>query len=173
MSSSIILILRLIHVVLGVAWAGAVFFVALMLMPMLKALGPGSGPVMQQLAGKQKMPIYLMLLAILTVLSGGTLLWNNSHVMGSAWMHTGPGRTFSMGGGLAIVALIVGAAVNSPAGKRLATLAGEIAAGGGRPSPEQAAEIARLQARLNTATNVAAVLILLATTAMAVARYIP
>jgi hypothetical protein len=64
-------------------------------------------------------------------------------------------------------------AINSPTAKRLAALAGAIRAAGGPPTAEQAATMQRLQARLRAAMNAAAVLLLLATAAMAVARYVP
>jgi hypothetical protein len=170
---SVMLLLRLVHVVIGVLWAGSVFFVAMFVLPTLRALGPGSGPVMNELVGRRKMPLYLMAFAILTVLSGATLLWKDMQAFGPAWMSTGPGRTFSIGGAIAIFTALFGAVVNAPAGKKLADIGEAVRASGGPPSAVQAAEIARLQGRLNSATQVAAVLILLATMAMAVARYVP
>jgi hypothetical protein len=65
---------------------------------------------------------------------------------------------------LASVAL--GMAVSSPVGRRLGV--GRCSAGEGRsPSAEDAAEMQRLQARLATASNLVAVLLVLATAAMA------
>jgi hypothetical protein len=48
-----------------------------------------------------------------------------------------------------------------------------VAQRGGPPTPEEAAELQRLQRRMGVAGKVVAVLLLLATTAMAVARYVP
>lgn len=167
------LLARFIHVVTGVLWAGALIFIAWILLPAIRATGPSGGALMQQLVRVQRVPVYLMLLAILAILSGLSLFWLDARAFGEAWMHTGPGRTFSAGGALAILAAILGMAVNTPAAKKMGALIGSIQASGAPPSPEQGAEIERLQHRLFRATRAAAVLILLAVICMGVARYIP
>jgi uncharacterized membrane protein len=167
------LLARFIHVVTGVLWAGALIFIAWILLPAIRATGPSGGALMQQLVRVQRLPVYLMLLAILAILSGLSLFWLDAKAFGEAWMHTGPGRTFSAGGALAILAAILGMAVNTPTAKKMGALIGSIQASGAPPSPEQAAEIGRLQHRLFRATQAAAVLILLAVICMGVARYIP
>jgi hypothetical protein len=101
------------------------------------------------------------------------LFWLDVSAFGKAWMHTGPGRTFSAGGALAILTAIFGMAVNTPAAKKMGALIGSIQAAGTPPSPEQAAEIGRLQNRLYRATQITAVLLALAVTCMGVARYVP
>ena len=170
---SVFILARLVHVAAGAAWAGALIFIAFYLLPAIRATGPSGGALMQQLVRVQRLPVYLMLVAILTVLSGLLLFWLDVNAFGKAWMHTGPGRTFSAGAVFAILTAILGMAVNTPAAKRLGALAGSIQAAGTPPSAEQAAEIGRLQNRLYRATQVAAVLVLLAVICMGVARYIP
>jgi uncharacterized membrane protein len=167
------LLLRFFHVVAGVAWGGGVFFVAWILLPAIRSTGPAGEALMQQLVRVRRLPIYLMLLAIITVLSGLSLYYLDFTAFGKAWMHTGPGRTFSAGATFAILAMILGMSVNTPTAKRLGTLAGSIHAAGTPPTAEQAAEIARLQDRLYRATQGAAVLVLLAVICMGVARYVP
>ena len=81
--------------------------------------------------------------------------------------------TFGTGGLLALVALSIGVFFVMPMAKRLGALAAALGASGGKPSPEQAAEMQRLQGRMGKASALGAVLIVGATTAMAVARYIP
>jgi hypothetical protein len=169
----IFLLARFVHVVAGVGWAGAVIFIAWLLLPAIRATGPAGGALMQQLTRVQRLPVYLMVLAILTVLSGLSLFWLDVSAFGKAWMHTGPGRTFSAGGALAILTAIFGMAVNTPAAKKMGALIGSIQAAGTPPSPEQTAEIGRLQNRLYRATQITAVLLVLAVTCMGVARYIP
>jgi uncharacterized membrane protein len=172
MSLGALLLLRLIHVVLGVFWVGAVIFVTLFLLPSLQATGPAGGAVMQQLAQVRRLPLWLMGATTLTVLSGIGLYWHDSlGFTSSTWLASGPGRTFGLGGALAITAAVVGMAVNSPTAKRLGAVAGRIQASGRAPSPEDAADIQRLQGRLVKASLVVTGLVVLATTAMAVARY--
>jgi uncharacterized membrane protein len=172
-ATSIFLLARFIHVVTGVAWAGALIFIAWILLPAIRATGPSGGALMQQLVRVQRLPVYLMAMAILAILSGLSLFWLDSTAFGKAWMHTGPGRTFSAGGALAILTAILGIVVNTPAAKKLGALASSIQVAGTPPSPEQVAEMGRLQNRLYRATQIAAVLVLLAVICMGVARYIP
>lgn len=169
----IFLLARLIHIVCGVAWAGALFFITVILLPAMSGAGPASGSVMDQIMRVRKLPIMLMSLAILTVLSGISLFYLDVHAFGEGWVHTGPGRTFSLGAALAILGMVVGMSVNSPTAKKLGALTGAIKASGAPPSPEQAAQIGRLQGRLVAAGKVVMVLILLAVVCMGVARYVP
>jgi hypothetical protein len=128
---------------------------------------------MQQLVRVQKLPRYLMSMMGLTILSGLTLFWLDLKAFGPAWVHTGPGRTFSAGAAIAILTSIVGMVVNVPTTKKIGAIMGSVQASGAQPSAEQAAELGRLQHRLYRAGQVAAVLILLAVTCMGVARYVP
>ena len=170
---SVFLLARFIHVVAGVLWAGALIFVTWFLTPAIRATGPAGGTLMQQIVRVQKLPVYLMTLMALTILSGVSLFWLNVRGSGEAWMHTGPGRTFSLGGALAILAALLGAGVSMPVSNKMAAIGASVQASGAPPSAAQAAELARLQNRLNRAGQAAAVLILLAVTCMGVARYIP
>lgn len=170
---SVFLLARFIHVVSGVTWAGALIFLAWFILPAAKATGPAGGTFVQQMVRAQKLPVYLIILMALTVLSGLSLIWLNVSAFGMAWMHTGPGRTFSLGGALAIATALLGMIVNAPTAAKMSALGAAIQASGAPPSTEQAAELARLQTRLHRAGQAAAILILLAVTCMGVARYIP
>jgi uncharacterized membrane protein len=171
--TTVFLLARFVHVVAGVAWAGALIFIGWYLTPAILATGPAGGAVMQQLVRAQRLPVYLISLMALTILSGLSLFWLDLTAFGPAWMHTGAGRVFSAGGAFAILTAILGVSVNTPTAKKLGTLMASIQAAGKQPSQEQAAEIGRLQHRLHRAGQAAAVLVLLAVTCMGVARYIP
>ena len=80
----------------------------------------------------------------LTILSGLSLYWLDLSAFGPAWVHTGPGRTFSAGAAFGILTAIVGGAINMPAAKKLGVLGASIQAGGKPPAPEQAAELAAI-----------------------------
>ncbi len=171
-SPAAVYLLRAIHVVFGVVWVGALVFIAAFLTPSVRAAGPGGGAVMQQIVLVRRLPLWLMMAMLLTLVSGLTLYWCDSAGFRSAWLASGPGRTFGLGGALAIVAAIFGMAVNVPTARRLGALVASMQSGG-PPPPENLAEIQRLQAKLAWAGTTAAVLVLLATLAMAVARYVP
>jgi hypothetical protein len=64
-------------------------------------------------------------------------------------------------------------AVNMPTGRRLAEITGRLQSAGRPPTPDEQATLAALQARLGRASVVAAVLLVIATLLMAIARYVP
>src|SRR5215216_3416309 len=103
-----IIILRLLHILGGVFWAGTAIFTAVFLIPSIRALGPGGGPVMQQIAQVRKLPLYFMGSGVITVLSGIGLYWRASGGFSNAWMRSGPGTTFGVGAVFALVAMFIG-----------------------------------------------------------------
>ena len=168
-----LILLRLIHISFGVFWVGAAVTNTLFLIPAIRAVGPAGGPVMQQLTQKLKMPMYIIGAGVLTVLSGIGLYWYDSATFTNGFMRSGGGMTFGVGGVIAIVTLLIGIFAVAPAAKRAAAIGAEAAASGKPPSPEQAAEMQRLQAKLGKLSTLAAAMLALTTIAMAVARYIP
>jgi hypothetical protein len=83
------------------------------------------------------------------------------------------GRTYGLGGALAILTLVFGMLLNAPTARRMGELAAAAAKRGGPPNADEATELQRLQARLARGSGIVSVLLLLATAAMAVARYVP
>jgi hypothetical protein len=166
-------VLRLVHIISGVFWVGAAMFTALLLAPTLRALGPGAGPVMNQLVKVRKLPMVMMVSALLTMAAGIWLLMIDMSASDGAFMRTGSGMTFGIGAVFAILAFVIGMAVNAPASTRIAAIGTAAAARGGPPSPEEQVELQRLQGRMSTASQIVTVLLVLATGAMAIARYVP
>ena len=75
---------------------------------------------------------------------------------------------FTIGGLAGIIALFTGSAIGSNS-RKLATLGASLQ---GPPSPEQGAEIAGLQSRLETLGAVTSILLLVTLIAMASAQYV-
>jgi hypothetical protein len=171
--SGTILLFRFIHIVGGAFWFGAVIFMTGFLMPSLQAAGPAAGAVMDQLTRVRRVPIFMMSAAILTILSGFALYAHDSGGFSGAWMRSGPGMVFGIGGLAGTLGAIVGMVVASPAGRRMGVLGAEIKASGGPPTAEQVAEMQALQSRIARGSLAVAVLIVIATTAMSLARYVP
>jgi hypothetical protein len=88
-------------------------------------------------------------------------------------MRSGMGRTIGIGGGLAILAVILGMAFVMPANIRMTRISAAAQKRGGPPTAEEALQLERLQARSSLTATIATGLLFLATTAMAVARYVP
>jgi hypothetical protein len=168
-----IYVLRLVHIISGVFWVGSVMFTSLLLAPTLRALGPGAGPVMNQLVKVRKLPMVMMASALLTVGAGLWLFLIDMNVSDGAFMRSRSGQTFSAGAVFAILAFVLGMAVNAPTAKRIGAISAAVAARGGPPNAEEQAEMQRLNGRMTTASQIVMVLLILATGAMAIARYVP
>ena len=165
-------ILRLIHIVFGVFWVGSVLFTTVVLMPSMRAAGPSGVTVMKEL-GRRRLPLIMMGSALLTVGAGIWLMIILASGDPAVWMRSGTGRAFSMGGGLAILALVLGMAINAPTARRMSAIGEAVDKRGGPPTADEAKQLQQLQSRMATASVLVAVLLLLATAAMAVARYLP
>lgn len=168
---ALMIVLRLVHVVFGVFWAGSIFFMVSFLMPTARDAGPAGGPFMRRFA-QSSFVNALAGAGVLTVLSGLWMMWIVSGNMSGAWFGSPQGITLSIGGLSAIVGLGIGLTMSRPAGMRMGVLAAAIEAAGGQPTPEQAAELPALQARMGRAGRWVAMLLAVAVVCMAVARYV-
>ena len=171
MDQTITLVLRLVHIVGGVFWVGAVFLMVGFIFPTVRETGPAGGRFMQELM-QRRLSVFMNSAAGLTMLSGLIMYGRMTAATNGAWAGTRAGMTFGIGGLATIVAGIIGGAIVGRGGARLAKLSQAAHASGGAPSPEQAAEIGRLQARMTKAMRAVAVLLFIAVAAMATGRYL-
>jgi hypothetical protein len=171
-SSGIVVVLRLFHIGAGVFWVGGVVMFARFIFPAVQAVGPAAGPFMDQLTRVRQLPRALLGAGFVTSLTGLALYWHDSAGFQGTWMSSVTGMALGTGGLLAIVALVIGLTVNSPTARRLGALAAAVQSQGAPPSPEQSAQMQQLQARLGAAGRIVTVLLVLATAAMATARYL-
>lgn len=159
-----IVLARAIHVMAGVAWAGATFMLAGVVLPLAMQHGAeGAGRwlgLVAQRAGKA-----IGISALLTVLSGIYLF---------AALHphddSASGLVLKAGALAALLALAVGILAGRPAGQRMAKLQ-EALSSGTSPSPEAMREMASLRKRAALSGRIAAGLLALAVLAMGVFRY--
>jgi uncharacterized membrane protein len=165
------IILRLLHIVSGTVWVGAVVFLTFFLMPSVTAAGPGAGPFMKEF-GQRKFPQVAMALMALTILSGLGLMGVSAASSDGAWFSSSMGRVISFGAAVTIVASVFGVLVNRPTAERMQKLAVEMQSAGGAPSASQVAAMQALQSRMSMASRVVTGLLLVALGAMATARYI-
>jgi uncharacterized membrane protein len=172
MEALMILVLRLLHILSGAFWYGSVIFTARFLMPSLRAAGgPVAGAVMAQL-NQRRISMVMISTAIVNVVSGIWLMYVVSAGDMGTWMRSHMGRTFAFGGAMGILAVLVGMIMNPPIVKRLGQISEAAAKRGGPPTPEEGAEIARLQKRMGIGMVLTALLLTLAIGAMAIARYV-
>ena len=167
-----LLVLRFVHIIAGIMWVGSGVFVAFFLMPAVAA----NRQIMPQLMeGLQRRKVFIILptAGLLAILTGVRLLWIDSAGFADSYMETGAGRTFSIGGVAAIIALLLQLFVSRPAGVRLGAIAAQLAASPPANERERlSAEADRLRRRNARATLGAVLFGLLAASAMAIARYV-
>jgi uncharacterized membrane protein len=167
----LMIVLRALHVVLGVFWAGTLFFLALFLEPSIRAALPESAKVQQQLLQRRVLDIVLVV-ALLTIVTGLLLLWRVSGRFDAAWMGSRPGMAFSTGGLAAIVAFIIGVGVMRPAQLRAASLGPAAQQAEGAEREALMAHVQDLRRRVTATVRWVASLLALSVLAMGVARYL-
>jgi uncharacterized membrane protein len=159
--------LRLIHIVAGTFWVGSAVMLAGFVAPAIRAAGPAGAPVMRHLTAVKKFPYVLLISGLASLVSGGCLTWVVSGGSVARWVQTGTGATYASGAIAALVAAVIGIAINIPTAIRLGNLA---------TAQMDAArnDLGLLLARrLALGTHAVAFLLLIAVSAMAVARYVP
>jgi uncharacterized membrane protein len=171
-SSPFFLVFRFLHIVAGVLWVGSAFLFSGFIGPSAAEVGPSAGPLIANMVKKRKLVKVIVGLSGITVLAGWILWLKNLDRYGGLgdWLSSSFGLALTIGGVLATIAFGIGLRGIAPNVEKLVDLGGQIAAGGGPPTPEQAAEMERTQKTLESASKIDLVLLLLAVTAMATAR---
>lgn len=166
-----LLVLRFIHIVSSVCWAGGAFIFFLFVEPTAKTLAPEGMQFVQHMVVKRRFSIFMVISSTLTVLSGALLILQ---IAGGRWLsyvETGPGLVFTIGSAVGIFVYFIGMFGVNPRAKRIAKLGGEIQAAGGRPTPEQGAELQKLDKEMSRFDLVDFVLVAVSLALMASARY--
>ena len=167
----LMVILRFIHIVLGVLWVGGVFAVTVVVVPGMQKLGLPLDGLMKTL-NAQKFSQIMMAFGGLNVLAGITMMYLLSHGNEQAFYSSHFGRTLSLGGLCAILALVIGGSVARPTLAKIGKLQADLAANPPKGDDPRKAQIAALQQRIVFFSKLVVILLLLAVTCMAVARYI-
>jgi len=160
----LMIVLRLVHVVGGVIWVGALVFIATFLGPSVRDAGPDGGKVMAQLQRRHILEV-IPAVAVLTVLSGFWLYWRFTSGFDPAVSRSHAAMAYGAGGVLAVIGLGMGLGILRPTMRRAGMMAQQA-------NPQQAAELQGLQRRGAKTGQIIAVLLVLAAACMAVARYL-
>jgi hypothetical protein len=170
----IAIILRLFHIFGAVIWAGIGFFSYLSLDPLVKKLGPEGKRLQGILFGQSNLMMIFPLAGASTILSGILLYIKDSAMFagnGLAWVGTGQGIVFGIGGLAGIGAMVMGARVLRPLVEQAQKIGAEIQAAGGKPTPEQAQTMASIEERMERINRIDFILLVVAVITMATARY--
>src|SRR2546427_4378320 len=129
------ILLRVIHILSGVFWAGATFFLVGFLQPVVAASGPEGGRLMQRLTSQKRFQMAMPVAAGLTILSGLALYGRGSAGFQLAWITSGTGLGLALSSGAAILAVVAGGVGPRAMATRLQGLAREGQGAGGPPPP--------------------------------------
>lgn len=166
----VILILRIAHIGGGMLWMGGAILYLFLLIPAAKSAESAGQKFMQNLG--PRFGAMMGIVTTVTVLSGA-LLYARLLVGGISFIwKTGAGAAFTVGAVAAVISYVMGASLFGKIQGKIGALGAAMASAGGPPKPEEVAEMNRLQAFLIKAYRIDFVLLVVAMTAMAVARYL-
>jgi uncharacterized membrane protein len=171
MNIYLLILLRVVHVVAGILWAGAGITYLFFIKPSVKAIGPAGPQFMQNMAQRRKYPTFMMSTSLLTVLAGIALYWFSSGGLNLAWITTGVGIGFTIGSLAALAAFLIGSTIIGPTSGKMGALGGQIAATGNGPTAEQIDQLHTMETKLNRAEGIEFVLLVISLVTMATARY--
>jgi uncharacterized membrane protein len=166
-----LIVLRFVHVVSSVCWAGGGFVTYLFVGPTAKDLQPAGTQFISHMAGKRRFNTFMVTNSTLTVLSGALLLWASTGGDLLSYMKTGPGLGFALGSLAGVIVYFVGMfGVGMPTGK-LSQLGEEIQKSGNPPTSAQVAELQKLDKTISFYHKVDFALVAVSLILMATARY--
>lgn len=165
------LALRVLHVVLGVFWAGTLIFTAFFLLPSIREAGPDGAKVTAGLMRRRFLTV-IPIVALITILSGFWLYSKVSVGFQPEYMRSRPGMAIGVGGLTAILAFLLGVSIVRPSMLKAVALSQAAAAGPAAERDARMAEAQALRIRAGKAGTAVALLLIVTTVAMAVARYL-
>ncbi|MEJ2266062.1 MAG: DUF2269 family protein [Anaerolineales bacterium] len=166
-----LLVLRFIHIVASVCWAGGGFIFFLFVEPTAKALAPTGMQFVDHMVTKRRFSIFMVVSSTLTVLTGAVLIWQHASGNWLSYVKTGPGLGFALGSMVGVAVYLVGMLGVNPRAIRLSKIGQEIQAAGGPPTPVQGAEMHKLDREMSALGLADFLLVALSLGLMATARF--
>jgi uncharacterized membrane protein len=166
-----VLILRLIHIVAGAFWVGAVFTNAFFLQPTAMALGPEAAKFQYHLGRHRHFSRVILASGATTVLAGIWLLWITTNGLDADLMFRTPGLGFTVGGVAAILTFTLGSTYVYPRTERVIRIMSGVMSEGRGPNAEEQARLGQLRGELIRAGWVVVVGLAIAIASMATARH--
>jgi uncharacterized membrane protein len=168
----IVLILRVAHVVSGLAWVGALLFTKYVLMPTVRATVPDGPQFLGHLAQHMRLQVYMMVAADIAILSGLLLYARALWLAPDRFLTSHSGMMLTLGGVAALLAIVAGRVIAGPSTQRLRRLSDEIRASERGPSPDEERRMNVLRRRMHLGSRSAVWLAAFAAVTMAAARYL-
>lgn len=164
------ILLRLVHVSLGVFWAGGVLFMNFVVGPALAATGQDGMKVMAELNRRRYFDL-MIVAGTLTLLSGFDMMRRDGF-LGSGQPQALGRVGFTAGMVSALIAYVIALVAIRPTLKRMSGIGGRMAQAGPDGQAALMAEMLQVRGRLIAFGSIGALFLLIAVMAMAVARYL-
>jgi uncharacterized membrane protein len=159
--------LRLVHILGGMYWFGAVMMMYFYVTPTVMATGDAGQQFMKYLGGKSGLSNSILVAAVSVAIAGAWLYWIDSQGFQSEWVTSSSGLVFGLGGFFGAIALVLGIVVN-----RTIAAVGKLGAQiQGKPTPEQMAQMQMLQKRNGMAMKFTVYALIVSAACMALARF--
>jgi len=169
-NNSLIVVLRLLHIIAGALWVGAGVAQSLLFIPAIASSESAGQAVMKKFA--PRFHSFMAVMSNITIFAGILLYSRFIVATGMEWIwSTGSGITFTIGALAGIASFIIGAAFFAPTQKKFAALELEIQKSG-QPDASQTTRMNNLQTSIIKVGQIDFVLMLFALGAMAIARYL-
>lgn len=172
-TSTYMLVFRVIHILLAIAWGGTIFLLVFFLQPTAKAIGPAAGPFMRELLGVRRLTDWVLRIAGAAIVAGGFLYWHDLDQFPSLgdFLDSAFGLWLTIGALSALVAFGIGMFATAPTIKRALAVGGQIAQAGDAPPPGLLQELGALQAKGRLLAKWNLTFVTIAAFAMSTARY--
>ena len=171
MSGSLFLSLRAAHILLAALWLGAAFMLSIFVMPAVRDVGPAGGQVMATLQ-KRKLHAFMAGTAALTVVSGIWLYWIFTAGLQREVMFSTGGLAFGIGGLCGLLAMILGGAIMGRGVSQMVALGEKAALLAEAECAAHMQQMDALRRRLNVASKVILLLMIVALLLMAIGHYL-
>jgi uncharacterized membrane protein len=172
-TSAYMVVFRLVHILAGIFWVGAVAIFALFVAPAAAEVGPAAGPLIANLIGKRRVVRFIAGSGALTIVAGGFVYWRDWDAYGSLGnlLDTTFGLVMTIGAVFALAAFAIGVSIVLPGVEGAVRLGGQIAGAQGAAPAELLERMKTLQLRNRRASRTVLALLVVAAAAMATARY--
>lgn len=166
----LLIVLRILHIVSGILWAGGAIHYFMFIEPSVKATAPESQKFMGYLMAQKKWAKFMSSMSLIAILAGGALYYRLGSV-DWGWIATGPGIGFTIGALAGVMVYSIGAFMIAPRIGRLGAIAQAVQTNGGTTSAEHAAQLNKIQKEMDILGKFDFALISIAVLTMSTARY--
>lgn len=168
---TVMVVLRLVHIFAGIVWAGSGFFLLLVLMPAMDAMGEEGDRFRQGFIARSRFTIVMSIASLLTTLAGVLLFVRVSDHFNSDWLSSNSGIVLSIGSLAGLLAFGHGLGVTSATFKKTAALLKAIEAQSSPPTAEQISQLQALGRKSLLHGRISVLLLIIAVAGMSAARY--